>query len=71
MHEKLKLQEDILYEYILCIISATLIWKKHSYDHRLFPVFSVLDKASILEMLYSEEMQKRFIFECERFNFVV
>jgi len=71
MHEKLKLHKDILYEYILCIISATLIWKKYSYDHRLFPVFSVLDKALILEMLYSEEMQRRFIFECKRFNFIL
>ena len=71
MHKKLKLQEDFLYEYVLCLISAAIVWKKHSHKHRLFPIFSVLDKASILKMLYSEEMQRRFIFECERFNFVV
>lgn len=71
VHEKLNLQEKILYEYILCLISATLLWKKYSHLHRFFPVFSDLDKTIILEMLYCEEMQRRFIFECKRFNFIL
>ena len=60
MHEKLNLYEDVLCDYVLCIMRAALLWKKYSYEHRLFPVFSIDDKSKMIKILYSKELQTWF-----------
>ena len=68
MHEKLNLYEDVLCDYVLCIMRAALLWKKYSYEHCLFPVFSIADKSDILEILYSKEIQTWFRIDSNHLN---
>lgn len=65
MHEKLNLYEEVLCDYLFCIMSSALIWKKYSYEHRLLPIFSIADKSKILEILYSKELQTWFRVDSE------
>lgn len=65
MHEKLNLYEDVLCDYLLCIMRSALLWKKYSYERRLLPIFSIADKSKILEILYSKELQTWFRVDSE------
>ena len=68
IHEKLNINEYILHKYILHIMRASLLWKKYSYEHRLFPIFFIADRDKIIKILYSKNIQNWFKIECEHFN---
>ena len=68
IHEKLNINEYILHKYILHVMRASLLWKKYSYEHRLFPIFFIADRDKIIEVLYSKNIQNWFKIECEHFN---
>jgi hypothetical protein len=68
IHDKLNLHEDVLSDYLLCLMRNALTWKKYSHEHRFFPVFSISDKSNILKILYSNELQTWFKVDSEHFQ---
>ena len=65
MHEAINMNNSVLYNYLLCLMSAALVWKKHSNKHRFFPIFSVEDREKIMKILYTDEPQEWFKVFCE------
>ncbi|MBS6829993.1 MAG: barstar family protein [Desulfovibrio sp.] len=65
MHEAINMNNSVFYNYLLCLMSAALVWKKHSNKHRFFPIFSVEDREKIMKILYTDEPQEWFKVFCE------
>lgn len=68
MHEVIHIQNKVLDDYVLCLMTAALTWKKYSNEHRFFPIFSIKDKEKIRQILYSDNIQKWFEIFCKNLH---
>lgn len=60
MHDKIEMDNKTLSICLSCLVTAVLIWKKHSYRHIFIPIFLVEDKENVVRILHSADINEEF-----------
>ena len=60
MHDKIEIDDKILSIYLSYLVTAVLIWEKHSYRHMFIPIFLVEDKENVMKILHSADINVEF-----------
>jgi RNAse (barnase) inhibitor barstar len=55
-HDALMLDSETLEKYVGTLMHSTMFWRKNKNEHIIIPIFHIVDKQTVMDTLYNNEM---------------